>query len=50
VTAGLLPPPLREGYGLTWTGCDRRLHEALCGASRRARMSPLWELPVARMR
>ena len=57
VTTGLLPPALRRGYGLTWTERDQQMHDAFCGVSRgahpwlprRARVSPLWEVAVARM-
>lgn len=50
-TAGLLPPPLRDAYGLPWRPKDaRRLHSvaAVLRAARRVTPPPLREWPAAR--
>jgi uncharacterized protein (DUF2236 family) len=56
VTTGLLPPRVRAGYGLSFTELDQRAFQLVCGYSRalqrylprRARISPMWDLAVAR--
>ncbi|MGI8551819.1 MAG: oxygenase MpaB family protein [Dehalococcoidia bacterium] len=56
LTIGLLPEPLRRGYGLPWTGLQQRLHAAACRLLRLAhpylprklRISPLYDIALAR--
>ncbi len=56
-TVGLLPAPVRRGYGILWTPAHTAAHRALCLALRRGhdrlpqrlQMSPVHELAMARV-
>jgi uncharacterized protein (DUF2236 family) len=56
VSTGLLPEPLRRGYGLSWTpahaaalaGFTRSLRLATAALPRRFRISPVYDLALAR--